>query len=172
VDIKELQAKMSEAIASGDVEAIEEIASQIVKTKSDRHKAEAEVIKKDAEKLAGVREKLAVNIWNMLKGIPDFVKQLEDVKATGFTYKLDTEELKYKSVALTVPTVRTGKGGTTGGGKSKDEFGMSLGEIFDKFATDADKVKLAEASTNSAQWQVKVAVKKAALASGALKPIK
>lgn len=170
--IDELKAKMKEALASGDTKAIEEVASAITKGKADRRKVEVEAIQKEAEKLAGAREKLASSIWNMLKGIPDMPKQLEAVKATGFTYKLDAEGITYKAVMLAVPSVKRGAGGRTGGGKSKDEFGMSLGEIFDKFATQPEKNLLAAAPSNSAQWQVKVAVKKRAIKDGLLAPVK
>ena len=74
-------------------------------------------------------------------------------------------------MGLDVPVIKAHKAGAGATGKTKTEFGVSLNEVFEKFATPADKAKLAGAS-NSRQWQVKVAVKKRALAAGLLAPVK
>ena len=190
MDIKELQAKMAAAIANNDVKAIEEIASQIVKGKSDRAKAEAEKQVKEAEALAGVRDALAGELHKAIKAMK-LDKRLTDVKAWGFTYKVDKAnpaepDVIYRSVSLSTQQIKARKAGAGGGaGKTKDEFGMSLQEVFDKFATAADKTKLAEAevkdkaasdklgkSTNSNAWRVKNDVKKAALAAEKIAPVK
>lgn len=171
--LDELKKRMAEALASGDVKAIEEVAGEISKSKAERHKAEAEALRKEAEALAGAREKLATKIHKAVVAMPGLVEELGSVKAQGFTYKLNTPEVQYKSVSLAVPTVKAPRAGTGGGaGKSKDEYGMSLSEIFDKFATNEDKEKLASAESNSKQWQVKVAVKKRAIADNKLAPVK
>lgn len=192
-DIKELQVRMAEAIANNDVAAMEAIAGEITKGKSDRHKAEVEAQRKEAEAMAGDREALATTIHtaivqNGAKGVADIAGKLTTLKATGFTFKLDTEEVQYKSVALTVPAIGKAKASGNGGGgagKTKDEFGMSLAEVYDKFKTDEDEAKLAEAqvkdeeastklgkTTNSNQWRVKNEVKKRVIASGELAPAK
>lgn len=86
-----------------------------------------------------------------------------------------------------VPTIKTRKSGGTGGGagKTKDDYGMSLTEVYEKYHTAEDDGKLAEAelkdkeaseklgkTTNSNAWRVKNEVKKAAIASGLLQPTK
>jgi len=187
-DIKELQVKMAEAIANNDVVAMEAIAGEITKGKSDRHKQEVEAQRKEAEAMAGDREKLAVELWAYTVKMPGLKDKLTALKATGFTFSLDNAETQYKSVALKVPAVGKAKasGGNGGGaGKTKDEFGMSLQEVYDKFKTDEDEVKLAEAqvkdeeasaklgkTTNSNAWRVKNEVKKRVIASGELTPAK
>lgn len=175
VELKELKDQLADAIAKGDDTAFMTIVGEIAKAKKDIAKAAADALQKEATQLAGARETLAASVYKACKQIPNLKQQLDAVKATGFTFKLDGVDaegapVRYNSVALSVPTVRHGKGGTTGGGKSKDEYGMSLQEIFDKFATAADKAKEAAATSNSAKWQAKNAVKKAAIADGKLKP--
>lgn len=186
----ELQKKMAEAMSKNDVKAIEAIASEIVKSKADRHKAEAEGLRKEAEAMAGAREKLATAIHGAVKGLGLDV-ELTKQKAWGFTYKVDKAvpnepDTSYKSVSLSTQQVKARASGEGGGaGKTKDEYGMSLSEVFEKFATDDDRVKLAEAKakddetlartgkTNQGyQYNVRKEVKKQALASGALAPVK
>jgi len=188
-EIKELQARMAKAIANNDVAAMEAIAGEITKGKADRHKAEVAAQQAEAVAMAGDREKLATSIWQDINKMPGIRDKLTALKATGFTFKLDNAEVQYKSVALTVPSVGKAKssGGNGGGGagKTKDEFGMSLAEVYNKFHTDEDEVKLAEAAikdeeastklgktTNSNQWRVKNEVKKRVIASGELAPAK
>ena len=78
------------------------------------------------------------------------------VKGWGFTYKIDQAVpneagVSYKSVGLLTAVVKAHKtsGGGGASGKSVYEYGLSLQQIFDKFATDADKEKLALADTGS-----------------------
>lgn len=176
--LDELKTKMASAIANNDAKAIEEIAIAIAKSKNERVKAEAEQARIDAEKMAGAREVLAKEIHKAVKALK-LDARLREVKSWGFVYKVDKAnpaepDITYGSVSLSTATVKVKRTGAGGGatGKSKDEFGMSLTEIFDKFATDEDKKALAEAKTNSAQWQVKNKVKKQAIAEGKLKPAK
>jgi len=174
--IQDLQAQMADAIAKNDVAAMETIAAQIVAGKRDRAKVEADRLLKESEALAGKREALAASIQAAVKAMA-LDKAITDVKGWGFTYKVDKAnpnepDITYKAVALTTAVVKAHKAGGGASGKSKDEYGLSLGEIFDKFATDEDKTKLAGATTGSSQWQVKVAVKKRAIADGKLAPVK
>lgn len=190
-ELTELQVKMSEAIASGNVKAIEEIASEIVKSKSDRRKTEVAKELAEAEALAGVRAELAEEIRKACNTIPEITNKLEQVKANGFTYhrkgELDANgvALTKSSLGLLVPTIRKRSGGNGGAGKTKTDYGISLSEVFAKFATDEDKVKLADAeakdkiaseklgkSTNSNAWRIKNDVKKRAIAENLLAPVK
>ena len=192
MSMQELKAKMQSAIASGDVKAIEEIASEIVKSKSERRKAEIEAVVKENEALAGKRSELAEEIRKEVNGFSDITNKLAGLKANGFTYHRKGEkdangvELAKSSCGLLVPTIKKhGGGGNGGAGKTKTEYGMSLSEVFDKFANDEDKVKLADAeakdkvateklgkSTNSNAWRIKNEVKKQAIADGLLTPNK
>lgn len=183
--LEQLNKAIAEAGAKFAAEQTEENFTALQAAMKARDKAKAEVAKEQAEKaraeaeaLAGKREALATAIHQQVRQL-GLDKSLAEVKSWGFTYKLDKmvpneSDTSYKSVALSVQTVKvkTGKGGGGNTGKSKDEYGKSLGEIFEEFANDEDRTKLAAATSGSAQWQVKVAVKKAAIASGALKPVK
>jgi len=184
MNFDELKKAMADAIAKGDTKAIEEAAAAISKSKVERHKAEAEAIRKESEALAGKREKFGEVIKSAVKGL-GLDKDIAALKAKGFTYTIDHREdpngrinpegeVKVTGgVGLLVPSVR-GKsaGGAGGAGKTKDEFGMSLGEVFEKFATDEERDKLAIAETNSAQWAIKNSVKKRAIKDGLLNPAK
>lgn len=188
--MNELQQKMADAIANNDVKLMETIAGEILKGKTERIRKESEQARKDAEQLAGVREALATEIHKAVRALK-LEQKLKDVKSWGFTYKVDKAnpnepDVSYKAVSLAVATVKakTGVGGG-GAGKTKAEFGMSLSEVFNKFATEGDKAKLAEAeakdsentaksgkTTNSNAWRIKNEVKKEALKAGLLAPAK
>jgi len=168
--LEQIKAQIADCIAKGDDAGMMEAIKQLNKMKAEITKAAQEQARKEAEALAGAREKLATSIYKAVRQIPDVLNQLTAVKATGFTFKLDTEEIQYKSVALAVPAVKQSRGG--GGGKSTAEYGVSLSDIFDRFATDEDKAKLKAAESNSAQWSIKNAVKKRAIAEGKLQPVK
>jgi hypothetical protein len=185
MEYQEYKAKMAEAIASDNIAAIEELNSAWNKSKAERRKAELEAQRKEEEALAGAREKLAKQVHKAVTAIPNIIADLEAVKARGFTFKLNESDVTYKSVALTVPTIKTKRGGTGGGGKTKDEFGLSLQEVWDRFHTAEDKARMAVAeaadkaaserlgkTTNSNAWRIKTEVKKRALAEGLLEPIK
>ncbi len=183
-EIKDLQAKMAAAIANNDTKAIEEISAEIVKGKGERHKAEVEAQRKEAEAMAGDREKLGKTIHEAIKGM--FDKELAKLKVKGYQYKLadDTSEVAY--TGLIVATMPKSKGSGNGGaGKTKEEFGMSLSEVYEKYHTAEDDVNLADATakdatasanlgkvTNSNQWRVKNEVKKRAIANKDLAPAK
>jgi len=187
--LEDLQKRMSAAIASNDVKAIEAVAQEIVKSKTDRAKTEALKLQEEATKLAGVREALGIEIHKAVKAMGLDAK-LTGVKAWGFTYKVDNAnpaepDVTYKAVALSTQQVKTRSGGTGGSGKTRDEFGMSLSDIFDKFATDDDRAALAEAtvkddkikvetgkSNRGNEYNVRKDVKKRALAAGLLAPTK
>ena len=189
MELSELQIRMAKAIADNDVQAIEAIAAEIVKGKGDRHKAEALAAQAEATALAGDREALAKELYTAVKGLPE-VKKLLGVKVKSFTFTVSHREAESPAgqidpkgavqvqggVVLVVPTIkvpRAGKGGGGAVGKSKDEYGISLGDIFEKYADIKDKAALAEATgNNSKQWQIKVKVKKCAIASGLLAPVK
>ena len=159
---EELQTKIAGA---KDMKEAKEIIANYNKTVADEKKKEALAIQKENEALAGTREKLAVAIHVMIVS-GGWISKLADVKAQGFTYKLDTEEVKYKSVALTVVGAKRASGGGGGGngGKTKDEIGISLGELVETYATDAEKQAIAKAPSISRSWQLKVQAKKRILA--------
>jgi hypothetical protein len=177
--LPELKAQMAKALAEDNYAEMGRVAKLIKGHQDEIAKAEAEKYKAEAAKLAGIREKVAQAIHAFVMKNPAVMKGLTDTKALGFTFKRDTAEVQYASVALTVPqppaekAKRAGGGGT---GKSKTEYGLSLNEIFEKFATEKDRndLKVAEGDDNASggkAWNVKNGVKKAAIAAGTLKPV-
>lgn len=176
--LDQLKAKIAEAATNGSPD-FDSLIRQYNSRKSEVAKALQEASQKENEALAGARQELATKIYQAVKGIVK-VADLEAVKAHGYIFKLDEPDatgtmVHYKSVALLVPVLKAAKKtGGTGGTRtsSKAEFGLSLDEIFQKFATAEDKAKLEATEGNSAKWQVKNAVKKAALAAGKLQPAK
>lgn len=182
--IEELRAQMRKAIDLNDVDAMDTIAIQIVASKKDRAKAEADRLLKESEKLAGVREALAIDI-RALVGALKVDKLLTGVKAWGFTYKVDKAnpnepDIVYKSVSLTTATVKPPK---TGGGTGRRG---GLQEDFDKVADAYGKAnsidintELAEAlekdkgvSNQGYSYNVKKKVQKWGIAQGLIQPAK
>ena len=175
VGIEELKQALAAALASNEVEAITKASAAIVDYQRGIAKAAAESARAEVEKLSGARTELAVKLNEAIKKsplgkanfsislesivlganlvllIPDIVKQVEAVKGTVVKFMLPDDASNTARVALAVlPTKRVGGGGGGGGGTSKAEYGLALGEIFDKFATDADKANLASATSNIA----------------------
>ena len=178
--LEQLKAQVAQALATGDDNQFMVLVGQIAKAKAEIARAKVEQARKEAEAMAGVRQETAESIRKLVdKAIQNLPDLLSKVKATGFRYTpkgiLDANGVasEKSSLALMVPEVKqhkrqsTAQGASTIG-KTKSEFGLSLGEVYDKFKTPEDEAKMAEATTNSQQWQVKVAVKKRALEAGLL----
>lgn len=181
MSIQELQAQMADAIAKNDVGAMEAIAGQIVAGKKERAKVEADKLLKEAEQLAGKREALGARIFSAVQSL-GLDKELVDMKARGFNFYVKTSytvpgQPEVHQVAscglilVTAPKTRKA-GGTGASGKSKDEYGLSLQEIVEKFATAKEQAEIDSADSNSKMWQKKMIVKKRAIAEGLLTPAK
>ena len=197
--LDELQVQIKTAAIAGDNDKVMELAGEIGKFKADVRKAAIEADRKEAESLAGVREILTLKIWEAVHAL-GLEGELAKVKAKGFTFKLNIpvgdkehpEGIKYTRVMLDTPTIRVkGTGGGGGTGKTKDTYGLSLDEVYEKHATADEKTKMVaaiksdedKATKNKAgggegknsggeQWKVKNDVKKRVIASGDLKPQK
>jgi len=162
----ELQAKIANA---KDAKSAADIIAEYNKGKADERKAEILTEQKEATALAGAREKLAIAIWTAVKA---YASELAKVKAKGFTYKLDTDELQYKSVELTVPTVkRAGGGGGGRKGNLQEQFDSIRGRYADaeaEYAEALDKDKTV--SNQGYSYNVKKRYVKKAIADGLLTP--
>ena len=171
--LDQLKAEMRVAIDEGKDADVARLAKAIQKHSSDIVKAEAEKLKKEAESMAGDREKLATVIHKRIASeFKAELSKLAEVKAKGFTYKLDDGEITYKSVALLVPTVRK-SGGGGGGGTGvtiQSQTGLRRSELVEQYATDEEKAKIkaafdgAASSPGSAKWGAEKPVVKRILA--------
>ncbi|KKN53781.1 hypothetical protein LCGC14_0598740 [marine sediment metagenome] len=155
--LQELKTQMAAAVAefnkTGDMSKIQEVSNAMNKAKVVLAKEEATRLQAEAEKLAGVREALAIKIHGAVVAM-GLAKELLAVKAWGFTYKVDNavpgaEDTRYKSVALTTAIVKRVSTGGGGSGKLKDITGLSRWEIMEKYGTDVEKQKLVEAGADS-----------------------
>jgi len=175
------------ALTDGNDTEFLKISGQMRSFKAEIAKAEAEKLKKESEAMAGDRaklaEKLLTRIVNQMKNLPT---ELGALKATGFTFYLPSEDSITPRVRLSVPTLKakTARSGGGSTGKSKGEYGLTLDEIYQKFKTAEDEAKMSEAiakdeairlekgkSNSVNQYNVKLAVKKNAIALGNLKPV-
>jgi len=179
ITLDALKAQIAEAATSGDDAKLTALIREYNARKAETAKAIAAAAEAEAAKLAGVRAKLASKIHEAIiagKPVANILEALAEVRATGYTFKVDEPDgVSYKAVALTVPVVKAAKASKGTGGThttSKAEYGMTLDEIFQAYATAEDKAKLEAADGNSAKWQVKNGVKKAAIAAGLLNPAK
>jgi len=175
----ELKATLAAALEANDDDQILAVANELRKHKANIQKVAAEAARKEAEALAGGREKLARALQKEVN-TPALQKRLREVKAYGFRFSIDRVDTPpgqapvnvEGGTTLLVPEVKTGRRGAGGAaGKTKAEYGMTLQEVFDKFATDADREKLAAADGSTAEYNVKLAVKKNAIADKKLTPV-
>ncbi len=149
----EILAAITVAGAAGDITEVVRLGNLLKKHQGDIAKAEADKLKAEAEAMAGDREKLAVEVWKYVKSMPGITDKLETVKAQGFTFKLDTGEIQYKSVALTVPTIKTRAAGGGGGGTGVSVAsltGLPRAQLIDQYATADEKVTIDKAKTEAA----------------------
>lgn len=158
--MQDLQIEMNQAVASGDWGKVASIGKQIAAMAGTE-------VKKEDEKFLKVREALAAELHTISV---KYAQKLREVKAAGFVFKVDTEEIQYKAVQLLVAGTKHsgGKGGK--GGKTKDTYGMSLGEVFEKFATAEQKAEIVGKERNAAN-ALKVKVLNDAVKAGLLKPV-
>jgi len=171
-----LKVRLSKALADGNDIDVISISKLILKQKSDVEKVENAKLLAEAEALAGGREKLAKSIHKFLvSNYSEMVKDLESVKASGFTFKVDAPDAQgamviYKSVALTVPTIKTRGGGGGSTGALKAQTGLSRHELIDTYATEAEKSDIksafdgAESRPDSARYSAEKPVIKRILA--------
>ena len=192
--MKELAAKFQADPSAENLAAIQALTKEMDKAKAELAKVQAEKARIEAEQLAGEREALELAIFKALRAgeaIPDLAARLQKVKSWGFTYRLDrVDESVTPPVKITetkanllVKTVKSPRasGGGGGTGKTLEQFGRSLANIYEEYATaeeraelDAAKAKETEKGiTNSGlQHQVKKSVLKRVIAAGLVKPVK
>ena len=181
--LEKLKAQMDKAVAefqkTGDMTAIQAASKATDKAKAEIAKEQAVKLGVEAAALAGKREELEKKVFAAVQTL-GLDKEIKSMKVKGFNYFIDCDyELAGEQVHnvanvglihFQAPKVKKAGGGGTG--KSKDEYGLSLLEIVDKYGTDAEKAAIAATESNSKSWQLKVAVKKAAIAAGKLAPVK
>ncbi len=151
--MESLKAEMMAALSDGHDDDVIAIGGKMRKFKADVEKVAIARLEKEAEALSGDREKLAGQIHTSLKSgqpVEKLNDRLESVKATGFTYKLDDGDVKFKSVALTVPTIKKRSGGGGGStGALKAQTGLSRHEIIDQYATAEEKQVITDAEAGA-----------------------
>ena len=192
-----LKKQLQDALASGDVGTITRASQAVADFQRAQARVAAERVREETNRLSGERQALAEELTKIIRAsklgkanfsitlenivlalelvklAPDIVKQVEAVKGTTVIFKLPDEQSdKARTALAVVPTKRSSGGGVGRTGKTSEEYGMSLNEVYEKFATPEDKAKMADATSNSSQWQIKVAVKKQAIANGQLAPVK
>jgi hypothetical protein len=179
--IEQLKQEIAIAATTGDDNAFNSLIKEYNSRKAEVAKAMQAAAQKEAEALAGDREKLATAIHKSVMKIAGLAEDLAAVKATGFTFKVDSEGIVYKSVALAVPTIKVAR--TSTGTRNSSPTGNSLEADYQAYATDEDKAKIAAIendlasgaidtkTANSRKWVVKNAVRKTAIAEGKLQPI-
>lgn len=184
VTLEQLKSQIAAAATGGDDGEFNKLIKEYNSRKAEVAKMLAEAARKESEALAGDREILAKSVHKAVTQIPNIADRLAEVKATGFTFKLNDQEqgITYKSVALTVPVIKERKAGT--GTSATAKTGNTLEQDFEAHATQADKDAIAKIeaevaagtidakAANSQKWVVKNKVRKAAIASGVLQPVK
>ena len=147
--VAELMAKIGEASVKGDITEVIRLSNLMKKHQSEIEDAEIARQQAEADALAGERSKLAEDVWKYVQRMPNIKDKLASVKAEGFTFKLDKDDLQYKSVALTVPAIKTKSKKTFGGGGStgslKASTGMSRSQLVETYGTAEEKAKIKEA---------------------------
>lgn len=173
-DVTKLMQELAAASANQDLAEVIRLGNILRKQKSEVEKAEAAKLQKEAEELAGAREALGVNIHKAIaKAMPEMLREVAQVKAQGFTYKLDGVDAQggkvtYKSVALLVPQAKAKKASASSGVRvsTEEETGLKLGDLIDQYATQDEKAEIEtavaeveDAKKGSRKWQAQMKVK-------------
>ena len=171
--VKDLRNALSEVAKTGDVANIR----AAVKALDEAEKVQAKELKAEFEAKSAARLELTERIKATIGKVADSFRE-EVVKLVGLDEAVVRWSVDYKngnliecSILRTKPrAASTGTGGTPRGA-TKNEYGLSLGQVFEKFASDQDKLDYEKATSGSGQWQIKVRVKKQAIEAGLLKPV-
>lgn len=189
--LDQLKAEIALAATSGDDKQFNALIKEYNSRKAEIAKALAEQMRKEEEALAGVRMEVATAIHAEIrsnKKLMALIDRFAELKSKGFTYRLDEEidgvMTSYKSVSLLTPQApkaRASSGGGAGAsGKTKEELGMTLDELFNTYATDEEKGEVAQLraeveggsldskKANSKIWAIKNTCKKRVLKDGLL----
>ena len=176
VTLESLQAELAAQVTAGaSVDVVIAIADRMKKFRAEIAKAEALRLQKEADAMAEIRKANADKLHKMVvtRQAQQVIDLLATVKAIGFHYNYRVEgnvvDIGFDYQQAPKAPKATGAHNI---GKSKDEYGLSLSEIVEKFATAEEKAEINAATSNSMGWQLKTKVKKAAIAAGKLQPIK
>ena len=169
--IDSIMSRIAAAVAAKNPTEVMRLDSLLRKQSAAIQALEALRLEEEAKLLFGDREALATTIYKVVSDPSHgFVEELGKVKATGFTFKVDSGGVAYQSVELLVakpPTKKVKVGGGVGGERisTKTETGLSLSELINQYATEAEKADIqaaydqAEDNKGSARWQEQCRVK-------------
>ena len=163
LSIAEIRTAMDKAITEGNFAEVAKLGKQLAA-------AATETVKAEDQKFLKVREDIATALHSAIVNA-GYAQKLAECKVKGFVFKLDEPEITYKSVQLLVAGSKhsTGRGGGKGG-KTKDTYGMSLGQVFEAHATSEEKSEIIGMSRNQAN-ELKLKVLKRAVSEGKLQPV-
>jgi len=157
-----LLAQLDTARASNNTSGLLQAARAIAALEKEAEKAEREA---QAGELAALEKVIQAEITET------YQKHVKDMRRLGVKgFVVGVTDTKNPSWTFKGPKARSGGGGG-GAGKTKDQYGQSLGEVFEAFATDEDRAALEAAKGDGNKtYAIKVGVKKRAIAQGLLTP--
>ena len=178
MDLKELRKELAKAIEDGNEVDTENLETQIAMLKAcEVQKAKAAEAAKELEAQKS-RMVLATSVFNAIKNNPEVVKLSKDEGVKGFTFHfsrpgVDGVMVDYKSIAIITKNQKRTASLNGGRGKTKSEYGMSLNQVFEKFASAGDvaAMELIDKATDvsgAKQWKLKNEVKAKAILDGLL----
>lgn len=146
---EQILAGIAVASAEGNLTEVIKLGNQLKKHQGEIQKAEMSKLKAEADAMAEGREKLAKSILSTITGL-GLGKELDKVKAKGFTYHTPDDQSNVPRLALTVPTIKTRTGGGGGStGSLKAQTGLSRHELVEKYATETEKAGIAKAESEA-----------------------
>jgi len=156
----ELKSQMDAAFEKGDMKEVAAIARAMKALGDETRKAEL-------DKVAAEYDKVSVEILDALKAtFKPFWKRMEKVGLSKRIYV----QLEGKTIHIP-PQRKKGGGGGGGAGATKTKYGLSLGEVFEQFATPEERAEFdSHKGDGNKTWAVKDRVKKRAIAEGLLTP--
>ena len=175
--LKQAERALLEASKTGDVGKIR-MASKAVDAAEAREVAEAKAkARAQWEAQAVARGELTVKVLDAMKIVstqflPEIVKLVG--KELAIIKFVATPEGSFDcKIIKAEPAPIKGARVSGGGGKHSTlkEFGKGLDQVYEEFATAEDRAKFELAGSKGSQWNVKVGVKKRAIAEGLLLPI-
>ena len=175
--LKQAERALLEASKTGDVGKIR-MASKAVDAAEAREVAEAKAkARAQWEAQATARGELTVKVLDAMKVVstqflPEIVKLVG--KELAIIKFIATPEGSFEcKIVKAEPALGKGTRASKGGGKHSTlkEFGKGLDQVYEEFATAEDRAKFELAGSKGSQWNIKVEVKKRAIAEGMLLPI-
>lgn len=179
-NLNELKERLRQALDDNDLDAIIGNTAELKRVKAEAEAKEREARLAKAKTATDALDSAVVQLvkqQNVISSLSALAQVYGKERSVSIVIPLD--DVNAASV-MPLEKARVGRASGGGGGKTKDQYGMSLDAVFQSFATDGEKAELAklqsehskEHRTDGTQHVLKTRVKNRAINEGKIASVK